>query len=165
MTDPVPEPLPPDDVAVAALIGRTPFTRFRVAVRCPHGGPAVLENDPLDLRDRPFPTRYWLACRTLVEAVSRLESTGGVRRLDGDPDLADALAEANGRHRDMHAGHNIAGAGDPRRAKCLHAHLAFGLATGGGPVADWIQEQSGAEWPSTCCLRRGGPPVEAHGGG
>jgi uncharacterized protein len=142
----------PDAAAVAALIGRPPHTRYRVAVRCPFGGPAVLENEPVDLRGNPFPTRYWLACRRLVESVSRLESAGGVRRMEAAPGMDQALREASARHRALHAGHNIGGAGDPARAKCLHAHLAFGLATGGGPVTDWIAAHADTAWPAVCCL-------------
>ena len=141
-----------DRDAVVALLGRTPFTDYRIAVRCPHGGPAILENTPIDLRGRPFPTRYWLACRALGEAVSRLEAAGGVRDLERDPDLAEALAATNARHRELHAGRNIGGTADPLRPKCLHAHLAFGLATGGNPVSDWILERSGAGWPDHCCV-------------
>lgn len=147
-----PPPASPDAPAVEALLGRPPHTRWSVAMRCPHGGPAVLENAPLDLAGRPFPTRYWLSCRRLVEAVSRLESRGGVRALEAEPGMDVALQEAGARHRRMHAGHNVGGAGDPARAKCLHAHLAFGLVTGGGPITDWILEGSGFAWPAQCCV-------------
>lgn len=146
---------------VAALLGREPFTDFEVAVRCPFGGPAIVRSAPVDLRGRPFPTRDWLTCRALVEAVSRLEAAGGVRMLEEDPAMADALAAAHERHARLHAGHRVAGGGDPRHVKCLHAHLAFGMAEGGSPVADWIWQRSGAEWPERCCLER----IAAGGGG
>lgn len=125
-----------------------------MAVRCPHGGPAVLENDPVDLRGRPFPTRYWLACRALHEAVSRLESTGAIKELDDDPEMASHLRAAHAQHAALHAGKNIAGAGDDGRAKCLHAQLAFGLAQGGGPLVDWIAARADIAWPATCCADR-----------
>lgn len=141
-----------DDRAIAALLGREPFTSHRVAVRCPHGGPAVLENDPVDLRGRPFPTRYWLSCRALGEAVSRLEAAGGVKRLEAETDLREALLAANARHAELHDGRNVGGVRDPATVKCLHAHLAFGLATGGNPVTEWIMRESGAAWPETCCV-------------
>lgn len=141
-----------DDRAIAALLGREPFTSHRVAVRCPHGGPAVLENDPVDLRGRPFPTRYWLSCRALGEAVSRLEAAGGVKRLEADEELRDDLLAANARHGELHGGRNVGGVRDPATVKCLHAHLAFGLATGGNPVSDWILRESGAAWPAECCV-------------
>jgi hypothetical protein len=123
-----------------------------VAVRCPHGTPAVLRNDPVDLRGRPFPTRYWLACRALGDAVSRLEAAGGVKALEADDGMREALAEQHRRHAAMHGGVHVAGTRDPRRVKCLHAHLAFGLVTGGGPVTDWIMDRSGAAWPARCCV-------------
>ncbi len=143
-----------DRRAVAALIGRQPFTDFHVAVRCPHGGPAVVRNAPTDLRGKPFPTRDWLACRALGEAVSRLEAAGGVRLLEADPQMREPIASAHARHQQLHAGYRVAGGGDPEHVKCLHAHLAFGLGEGGSPVADWILERSGADWPAVCCVDR-----------
>lgn len=140
-----------DAEAIRRLIGRDPHAGFRVAVRCPFGAPAVIENDPRDTRGYPFPTREWLACRALVTAVSRLEAQGGVRMLEQDPDMAGALADAHARHQALHDGHRVAGAGNPDHVKCLHAHLAFALAQGGSPVGDWIRERSGAAWPAQCC--------------
>ncbi len=161
MVTPPPEPPggppdPEDAAAVAALIGRTPFTRYRVAVRCPFGRPAVLENEPVDLRGRPFPTRHWLTCRALSVAISRLESAGGVGELNGDPPLVEALAAANREHARLHAGFHIGGSASDRRAKCLHAVAAFGLATGGNPVSDWVLRRAGAGWPDRCCLEEAG---------
>ena len=151
-----------DRRAVAALLGREPFTDFRVAVRCPHGGPAVVRNAPLDLRGKPFPTRDWLTCRALSEAVSRLEAAGGVRRLEADPTMREHLLAAHARHEELHGGYRVAGSGDPGHVKCLHAHLAFGMGEGGSPVADWIREHGDVRWPTTCCLERlGGRTAEA----
>ena len=98
------------------------------------------------------PTRDWLVCRALVGAVSRLESAGGVRALEEDPGAREALAAAQARHAALHGGHAVAGAGDPRRVKCLHAHLAFALATGDEAIAGWILERAGAGYPDRCCL-------------
>lgn len=145
-------PTESDRRAVERLLGRDPSTRYLIAVRCPHGGPAVLESEPVDTAGRPFPTRNWLACRAIGAAVSRLEAAGGVVRLAASEELAPALRADNDRHRRLHAGHAIAGARDPAHPKCLHAHLAFGLATGLGPVGEWIWRESGAEWPSVCCV-------------
>ncbi len=140
-----------DVEAIRRLIGRDPHAGFRVAVRCPHGGPAVIQNAPVDTDGHPFPTRDWLACRSLVTAVSRLEANGGVRMLEMDPDMTGALADAHTRHAAAHAGYRVAGSGNPDHVKCLHAHLAFALAEGGTPVGAWIMERSGADWPTTCC--------------
>ncbi|HTI34344.1 MAG TPA: DUF501 domain-containing protein [Miltoncostaea sp.] len=143
-----------DRAAVAALLGRTPFTDFRVAVRCPHGGPAVVRNPPRDLRGRPFPTRDWLTCRALTEAVSRLEAEGGVRMLEDDPAMAGPLADAHARHGALHDGYRVAGLGDPAHVKCLHAHLAFAMDEGGSPVLDWIAARADLRWPEVCCVER-----------
>ncbi|MGD9694066.1 MAG: DUF501 domain-containing protein [Thermoleophilia bacterium] len=144
---------------VAALIGREPFTDFAVAVRCRHGRPVVLRNAPLDLRGRPFPTRDWLVARRLREAVSRLEAAGGVRALEDDAEMQGHLLAAHARHAALHAGHRVAGSGDPARVKCLHAHLAFALDEGGSPVGDWILARAGIAWPEDCC-----PPAAATAG-
>lgn len=137
---------------MAALLGRPPGAPYRVSVRCPHGAPAVIRNRPRDGAGRPFPTREWLVCRRLGVAVSRLEAAGGVRALEADPALAPALASAHARHAALHEGHRVAGAGDPAHVKCLHAHLAFALAEGGGPVADWIGARADLAWPERCCV-------------
>ena len=144
-----------DAEAVRRLIGREPHPGFRVAVRCPFGTPAVIENAPHDERGYPFPTREWLTCRALAAAVSRLEADGGVRMLEQDESMAAPLADAHTRHQAVHDGHRVAGAGDPDHVKCLHAHLAFALAEGGNPGGDWIMERRGAGWPAACCVGAG----------
>ena len=144
-------PQPPDPAVVERLLGRPSFTRCTIAVTCPAGGPAVLDNAPADIHGRPFPTRYWLACRALVDAVSRLEAAGGVRALEADPAMAAHILAANARHRQLHAGFNIGGTREPARVKCLHAHLAFAMATGGSPIGDWIAARTDLTWPATCC--------------
>ena len=151
------EPGPADREAVAAMLGRPPASPYAVAVRCPHGRPAVIRNAPLDRAGRPFPTRDWLVCRALVEGVSRLESAGGVRALEDDADMRAPLAAAQARHARLHAGHAVAGAGDPLRVKCLHAHLAFALATGDEAIAGWILGRAGAGYPGRCCLEPASP--------
>jgi hypothetical protein len=140
-----------DEDAIRALLGRESTIDHRIALRCPRGGPAVLQNRSRDAAGRPFPTRYWLACRSLSRAVARLEAGGGVRELEQNGALADALRAAQERHAALHDGHLIAGAGDPGHVKCLHAHLAFGLVEG-GEVGDWITRRAGAEWPARCCV-------------
>jgi uncharacterized protein len=112
----------------------------------------VVRNAPVDLHGRPFPTRDWLTCRALVEAVSRLEASGGVRALEADEGMAGHLEEAHRRHQDLHAGHRVAGSGDPGHVKCLHAHLAFAMGEGGSPVGDWITARAPVAWPERCCV-------------
>jgi hypothetical protein len=141
-----------DREAVAALIGREPMAGFEVAVRCPFGAPAVVRNLPRDDRGRPFPTRDWLTCRALADAVSRLEAAGGVRMMESDEALREHVLAAHRRHQALHDGHRVAGAGDPRHVKCLHAHLAFAMDEGGSAVGDWIRERAEVRWPDRCCI-------------
>jgi hypothetical protein len=73
----------PDDLLVLeALLGRPLAGRCAVVVRRGDGRPVVIENEP-HLRDgTPMPTLYWLVDRDLHDAVSRLESDGGVHRFE-----------------------------------------------------------------------------------
>jgi hypothetical protein len=121
----------------------------RVVARCPHGFPAAVETLPYDVGGRPFPTLFYLTCPTLVAAVSRMESDGGVRawsaRLAAEPALARAAAAAavavRRRRRQLarryalpmlDAGASlttgVGGVSDVRAVKCLHAHVAHALA-------------------------------------
>lgn len=141
-----------DRAAVVALIGREPLAGFEVAVRCPFGAPAVVRNAPRDGRGRPFPTRDWLICRALADAISRLEAAGGVRMLERDEAMREQVLAAHARHQALHDGHRVAGCGDPQHVKCLHAQLAFAMDEGGSPVADWIGGHADLRWPGRCCV-------------
>src|SRR5438445_9051110 len=84
-------------------LGRRPRAFRRVVVRCPFGAPAVTEQWAYDDAGEPFPTTYWITCRRLVAAVSRLEAAGGVERwseaVREDPELAASLARATDEQR------------------------------------------------------------------
>jgi hypothetical protein len=127
----------PDDVeAVAALLGRRPSGRFAVVVRRRGGAPAVIENAPHLEDGTPMPTLLWLVDPSLREQVSRIESEGGVRRIEAlvDPEHLEAVHAAHAAARtesiirtDRPA--PSGGVGGTRRGlKCLHAHLASWLA-------------------------------------
>src|SRR5579862_6621081 len=92
-----------DKEVVARQLGRTPRAFRSVAVRCPFGRPAVVEQEPFDENGDPFPTQYWLTCRFLVAGVSRLEAAGGVehwsRAATEDPELARSLEQAQSEQR------------------------------------------------------------------
>ncbi|MBA2384583.1 MAG: DUF501 domain-containing protein, partial [Actinobacteria bacterium] len=46
----------------------------------------------------------------------------------------------------------IGGSGNPRRLKCLHAHVAYGLANPGYVLADRILAELEPVWPpQRCC--------------
>lgn len=147
-----------DRAVVERQLGRRPRAFRRVAVRCPYGRPAVTEQVPFDEDGRPFPTTYWLTCRYLVEAVSRLEAAGGVdrwtRAAAGDPELAASLEAAHEEQRrlrpelDLGVGGARPGA---RGVKCLHAHLAFALARPGYELGERIFGEVEPQWPARCC--------------
>ena len=110
-----------DRAAVARQIGREPRAFRRVALRCPFGLPAVTEQSPYDTAGEPFPTTYYLTCRHLVAAVSRLEAAGGVERwteaVAADPELAASRARADDEQRSIR--HELAGERDRQRRRRL----------------------------------------------
>ena len=139
-----------DIAALTVLLGRTPRGAFDIVVRDDAGAPVVIRNAPLLDDGTPMPTRYWLVDPDLVTAVSRLESSGGVRAAEAavDPgDVARAHAEyAAERDAALPADHDGPRphggvAGTARGVKCLHAHYAWHLAGGDDPVGRWVEEQ------------------------
>jgi uncharacterized protein len=148
-----------DRELVARQLGREPRAFKSVVVRCPFGRPAVTEQLPFDEAGSPFPTQFYLTCRSLVAAVSRLEAAGGVERFTqaarDDPALAASLAWADAEQRairpELAAG--IGGATRGGSLKCLHAHAAFALARPGYELGDRILGELPALWPATCCTK------------
>ncbi len=146
-----------DRELVARQLGRPPRAFRRVAVRCPFGRPAVTEQAPFDEDGRPFPTQYYLTCRHLVAAVSRVEAAGGVERWTraarDDDVLAGSLARAQAEQRalrpELDAG--IGGSTRDGSLKCLHAHAAFALARPGYELGERILGELPALWPDSCC--------------
>ena len=147
-----------DDVElVERQLGRPPRAFRAVALRCPFGRPAVTEQRPFDENGQPFPTQYYLTCRHLVAAISRLEAAGGVERWTRaaaeDPELAASLADADAEQRrirpELDAG--IGGATRGGSLKCLHAHAAFALARPGYALGERILAEVPERWPDSCC--------------
>ena len=97
-----------------------------------------------------MPTLFWLVGRRQREAVSRLESTGGVKWAEAAVDPAE-LAAAHQRYARQraaaipsdHSGPRPSGGVGGTRAgvKCLHAHYAWFLAGGDDPVGRWVHHQ------------------------
>lgn len=151
-----------DDRAQAERqLGRPVRAFRRVAARCPHGYPAVTEQEPHTADGTPFPTQFWLSCPWLVAAVSRLEAAGGVARFSAlaaaDPALAASLNAADRDQRrlrpELDVG--IAGSRNPARLKCLHAHVAFALACHGYELGERILAEVGEPWcPDVRCAPR-----------
>ena len=159
-----------DRVLVERQLGRRPRAFSRVAARCLWGRPAVTEQEPYDEAGEPFPTTYYLTCPHLVAAVARLEAAGGVERwsaeLEQDPELAADLERATDEQRrvrrELAAGRvgrdggeslelGIAGSGNPRRLKCLHAHAAYALARPGHRLGERVLAEIEPPWPERCC--------------
>jgi len=156
---------------VARQLGREPRAFRRVVVRCPFGLPAVTEQHPYAPDGEPFPTTYYLTCRHLVAAVSRLEAGGGVERwtarAEADPELAASRARADDEQRRIRralAGTEtgrdggasldlgVGGAGpNAGSLKCLHAHAAFALARPEYALGRRILAEVEPRWPSRCC--------------
>jgi hypothetical protein len=136
-----------DDVTIVeSLLGRPLSGRFAVVVRRLDGSPVVIENEP-HLRDgTPMPTLYWLVDPELHDAVSRIESDGGVHRFEV---LVDA-AELERTHDEYARRRRLAtvrtdlvqaegGVGGTRAGvKCLHAHLAYFLVGADDPVGEVV---------------------------
>lgn len=166
-----------DRETVERQLGRPPRAFRRVVARCPFGLPAVAEQSPYTPDGEPFPTTYWLTCRHLVAAISRLEADGGVERwsraaLD-DPALAASLRAATEEQRRIRRGLaggeqgsdggaslglGIGGSRSPEHLKCLHAHAAFALARPGYDLGERILAEVEPRWPAArCCF---GEPAE-----
>jgi len=112
----------------------------------------------------PFPTLWWLTCRTLSRAVGRLEAGGWMaafnERLVAEPELADALwaaTEAYVARRDAGGEpgpvrHPGGGGRAGSRIKCLHAHTAHQLVAGDNPAGGGVLEELGWEDPVAPCV-------------
>ena len=146
-----------DRALVARQLGREPRAFRRVVVRCPFGRPAVTEQAPFDEDGTPFPTQFYVTCRYLVAAISRLEADRGVERWTraaaGDAELARSLRDADAEQRalrpELDAG--IGGSTRTGSLKCLHAHAAFALARPGYELGEQILAELPSLWPDSCC--------------
>ena len=142
-------PTPDDLAAVTALLDRAPKGDFRIVVRhAGDGSPVVIRNHPLLADGTPMPTRYWLLGEPERTMVSRIESRGGVHRVEDEIGL-DAIAVAHDRYAAERDADLPVGWSGPRPSggvggtrvgvKCLHAHYGWWLAGGPDPVGAWVQ--------------------------
>lgn len=161
-----------DRATVVRQLGREPRAYRRVVVRCPFGRPAVTEQSPYTPSGEPFPTTYYITCRHLVAAISRVEAAGGVERWTDaaadDPALAASRARADDEQRSIRrelaagetgrdggASLDLGVGGSARTGsgslKCLHAHAAFALAQPGYELGERILGDVHPLWPERCC--------------
>ena len=139
---------PRDQAVIAGELGRMPQDLTGVAVRCPHGYPAVTETAPVLAEGAPNPTLLYVTCPALATMISQVEAAGGVRSLRSacreDEELRQALEEITQAYqerraalfreggsasaRDPRLGAGIGGPESPESASCLHAYGAALLA-------------------------------------
>ncbi len=164
------EPLTPGDAAaVSAQLGRPSRGAIGVGQRCACGLPCVVVTRPRLADGTPFPTTYYLTCRSLNAALSTLESQGFMRQaqewLASDPQVAQAYARAHERYLAARAElgevpqiEGVSAGGMPERVKCLHALAAQSLACGPGvnPVGDAALAAVGTWWSGGPCAEVGG---------
>lgn len=167
------EPGADDLRVIEQQLGRGPQGEVFVACRCPHGRPLVILTLPFEGEGGPVPPLLWLSCPHLAREVSRMEGDGAARSFaealepGGGHDRERALfLEEEERFAGVQAGlaaacgpglatrvekKGIAG-GCPGAVKCLHAHLAYRLASGHGVIGGWCLESidNGA---GSCCER------------
>jgi hypothetical protein len=141
-----------DRDAVARQLGREPRP-FRVAARCPFGLPSVIENE----RTRDMPTSFWVTCPSLVAAISRVESTGGVR--EAREALGEPVVEGIHDEHRIRYGTRVAGVREEATGsvKCLHAFTALHV-SGAIPnaVAEWTLGRLDNPYPEgRCCSAEG----------
>ncbi len=136
-----------DRETLARELGRPPRGLLAVAYRCDHDVPAVVQTSPRLPDGTIFPTTFYLCCRALTTAVSRMESSGLMRemtaRLSTDIELAAAYRRAHlsylrQRNQLCDLGNHTTAGGMPDRVKCLHVLVAHSLAVGRGvnPLGD-----------------------------
>lgn len=154
---------------VQAQLGRAPRDVSAIAHRCACGSPDVVETPPRLADGEPFPTFYYATCPRLTGAISTLESSGIMakmnERLSTDPQLA---GDYHAAHIDYEAARSalakelnidvpeiagITAGGMPDRVKCLHSLVAHSLAAGAGvnPLGDEALSELAQWWQSKPC--------------
>jgi hypothetical protein len=145
-----------DRGTVEAQIGRPLRADSEVVARCHLGMPVVVRVPPHLDDGTPFPTLYWLTCPLATTRIGRLESAGGVKRMEAkaasDSEFGATLARAHAGYaaeRDGYLSRNSGPVptggvgGTAQGVKCLHAHYAHTAAGRENPVgeivATWIE--------------------------
>lgn len=152
--------LNPGDIAVLERqLGRKPQGDVFLVARCPHGRPAVILTVPFQGDDRPTPPPLWLTCPYACREAARLEGAGLMKRFQlmleerGEAfelfmreeehvgSVNAELARLGGSIPPERLRGRGAAGGRPGALKCLHAHLAYRLASGRGVVGGWCLEE------------------------
>jgi hypothetical protein len=172
-----------DEEMVRSQLGKQFQGEILVARRCPHSRPAVVLTLPLAGTGGPVPPLLWLTCPEASRMTGTLESSGGMAEvssmLGSEESSTAALAGEDCRFADVAAeiaravgGDELAGramdrgvaGGPPGAIKCLHAHLAYRLASSAlpaGPSGCGPGEgRSPGQWCVEVLEQRGGPWCE-----
>lgn len=151
-----------DRAVIETQIGRPLRADSEVVARCHLGLPVVVRVPPHLDDGTPFPTRYWLTCPLATTRIARLESAGGVKRVENKAEVDIGFAAGLERAHLAYAAERDAAitnttapkpsggvAGSARGVKCLHAHYAHHAAGGDNPVGDLV-----AQWiePLDCVV-------------
>lgn len=157
-----------DIAEVSRQLGRPARDIVAIAARCVCGKPTVVHTAPRLADGTPFPTTYYLTHRGATAAVSTLEASGLMaklqERLAEEPELAAAYKKAHEAYiadRDATAKKlgltvdeidGISAGGMPTRVKCLHALIGHSLAAGPGvnPIGDLALAE--CSWSPNKCV-------------
>ena len=99
-----------------------------------------------------MPTSFWVSCPSLVAAISRVESTGGVRAAREAVGEA-TVEEIHDAHRSRY-GTRVAGVRDEAvgSVKCLHAFTALHVSDAiPNAVAEWTLKRLENPYPEGHC--------------
>lgn len=149
---------------ITSQLGRVPAGTVKVAIRDIFNIPAVIEVTPI-VRQKPFPTLYWLSHRDLSKKIDHLEASGLIKeleiRVEQDAQFKQRLHEAHQDYRDQRVSRlreleeyqqlppsfiesleqkGIGGIADFNKIRCLHMHYAHHLVTGKNPVGTYLDE-------------------------
>lgn len=142
-----------EQAVVATQLDRPLRAEVDVAVRCHLDLPVVVVVPPILDDGTPFPTRYWLSCPLAGKRVARLESAGGVARLEAfvgaDAELRLAMEQSDTRYardRDALVPSDVSpapcggvGGNEGAGLKCLHAHYADAAAGNANPAGEFVR--------------------------
>ena len=138
-----------DDISeVRDLIGRYPEGMHAVVK---HHGKIITVVSNTIIREKPFPTLFWLVDRDATKKISAIESTGLIKELEADNEIVELMKEDNRIYAELrsfyHEKNNSpltsdspfyktiyqTGAGglqDHGRIRCLHLHMAYHYSIG-----------------------------------
>ncbi len=150
------EPNASDIRIIARQLGRKPIGVVFVAARCVHSRPCVILTIPLEKRGKRIVPPLWLTCPAACKTAASLESSGEIRKLACTLrrrfETRQAFLKEEKRFSRLCkkiyslcveektllklSERGIAW-GKPGSVKCLHAHLAYMIATGSFP-GSWV---------------------------